>query len=131
MSLQSILAGDTVSVQQRAAVHRDASGGIQAGGWGVVAGISGSKKLADGTTASGPFIARVEDLSADQLTPFAMRGMSVDTVVYTQQAGIGMGMLITTSDNRKLLVEGVKYNRAIGGMPLFYEIRTSEYRPGA
>lgn len=119
MSLQSLLANDSVSATVRSASHRDASGGIQAGGFVAVAGLPTS------------FPARVEDLSAQQMQAYAMRGMVVDTVVYTQQSGLGAGMYLTTSDGRVLQVEGTKYNRAIGGMPAFFEVRCSEYRPGA
>ncbi len=116
MSLEALLSNDAVSVQQRAPTHRDASGGMQAGGWSdLYAGVS----------------ARVETASAMTQQYYAMRGMVVSETVYTQQAGIGTGMRLLTSDGRYLLVEGVRYRRQIGGMSAFYHVDCSEYRPGA
>lgn len=131
MSLQSLLANDTVTVQQRAASRRDASGGLAAGGWGAVPGMLPTTTLTNGSTASGPFNARVEDQTASQTLAYAMRGMNVGTVVFTQQGGIGAGMLFNTSDGRVLMVEGSISNRQLGGIPTYYQYVCSEYRVGA
>jgi hypothetical protein len=118
MSLQALLANDRITVQQRAANNRDASGGVAAGGWANVAGL-----------VSVP--ARVEDQGASTVMNYAMRGMEVDSIIYTQATGIGIGMLVLTSDGRKKLVTGVKNDRSLGSIPNYTEILCSEYRPGA
>ena len=131
MSLQSLLAADTITVQQRAAAHQDASGGIASGGWAAVPGLTPTGTNAAGETYSGPFPARVEDMSSSQIMAYAMRSMVVDSTIYSQTNGIGMGHLVTTSDGKKRVVVGAKTSRTLGSIPQFNEYLTTEYRPGA
>ena len=120
MSLEALLSVDSITVRRRprpaSAGQQDASGGIAVGGY---------QDLYTGVPA------RIEDMSASQTMPYALRGMLVDSTIYTQQTGIAEMDLIITSDGRKKLVEGVKYYRAIGNMPDYYAVICSEYRPGA
>ena len=115
MSLESLLSNDVVQVEKPAHL-KDRSGGAINEPWQPV-------------FSNVP--ARVEDMSARQMELWAMKGTEVSTTVYTQQTGIGKPMRLTTSDGRHLRVEGVKFNRAIGGMPDFYEVVCQEIRPGA
>ncbi len=62
---------------------------------------------------------------------YAMRGMSVDSLIFTQVDGVGEGMLVTTSEGRKKLVTGAKTDRTLGNIPQYNEILCTEYRPGA
>ena len=115
MSLEALLSNDTITVE-RPAHLKDRSGGAINEPW---------------QTVYSNVPARVEDMSARQIELWAMAGTLVTTTVYTQQTGIGKPMRITTSDGRHLRVEGVKFNRAIGGMPDFYEVICEEVRPGS
>lgn len=116
MSLEALLSGDTITIQSNVLTQTpDGSGGIP---------LDNYADLYTGVPA------RVEDSSASSVDAFGSWGQLVKTTVYTQQTGLAVKQLIVTSDGRKLVIDGVQYNRAIGNMPDFYTVSCSEYRPG-
>lgn len=117
MSLEALLENDTITVQTNASNNvPDSSGGVP---------LDNYVNLYTGVPA------RVEDSGAAPADAFGVWGQRIMTTVYTKQSGIAEKHLILTSDGRKLVVEGVQFNRAIGNMPNYYTVNCSEYRPGA
>ena len=116
MSLEALLENDTITIQTNATAQTpDTSGGIS---------------LDNYVNLYTSVPARVEDRSASGVDAFGVWGQLVKTTVYTKQTGLAVKQLIVTSDGRKLVIDGVKFNRAIGHMPNFYTVSCSEYRPG-
>ncbi len=117
MSLEALLANDSITVQTNVAtLAPDGSGGIP---------LDGYADLYTGVPA------RLEDAASSTGDAFNEWGQVNKTTIYTQQTGIAVKHLILTTDGRKLVVDGVNFRRGIGGMPDFYKVECTEYRPGA
>lgn len=115
MSLESLLSGDTMTVQTPNPITKDTSGAPK-------------RTFSDLYTA---VPCRIQDASSQVQDVYMMRDIEVKHQVFTQQAGIAPKHLLVSSDGRKAIVEGVKFRRAIGSMPDFYVVDAGEFRPGA
>lgn len=115
MSLASLLANDTITVQKPGGPNKDASGGF-------------SRTPAVDLYTS--VQARVLDAGSQQQLQYAQLQIQVSHVVLTEQAGIGNGHLILTSDGRTLRVTGVEKKRGLGGIETYYRVLCLESRPG-
>lgn len=115
MSLQSLLAADTATLE-RPTVTKDASGGQQRATWSeVAAGVP----------------CRVEDLSANAQLVYLQQNMLVTHLVTTQNGDGRVGDRWVTSDGRNLLVHGAMKVRGMGSIQTYYEYQCEELRPGA
>jgi hypothetical protein len=110
MSLEALLAGDSIVVEQPKATVDD-SGGFVVSPWDPVAS---------------DVPARVEAADGGLREMYAAQGMIVTHVVYTQLDAIRQGMRITTSDGLYLLVEGVMKQRQLGTIPTYYQIAAKQ-----
>lgn len=106
MSLESLLAGDTLTIESPLGTVDD-SGGPEVSPWtSFASAVPGRVEAADGSLRE----------------MYAAQGMVVSHVVYTQLDGIRQGFRITTSDGIYLLVEGVMKQRQLGTIPTYYQL---------
>lgn len=104
MSLEDLLAADTITVEQPQTTT-DAFGGLSPG-WD--------------SFAVGP--GRVEAASAGAREMYAAQGSVISHVVYTQIDGIRQGFRITTSTGVYLRVEGSMPSIQLGVISTFFAI---------
>lgn len=106
MSLEGLLAQDTITIQRPVIVSDDA-GGFNQNSWDTIA--SGVP-------------ARVDIMSGNQKMMFAQLQIEVSHTVYTQYTGLRNGDKILTSDNKKLRVVGITKRNAFGNIPLLVDV---------
>jgi hypothetical protein len=114
MSLEALLGEDRITVQTPSA-GQDGSAGMRR---------TPFVDLYSGVPA------RINDVSSSQRLQYAQLQITVTDNVYVQQPGIGNGMMIVTSDGRRLRVNGIQKLRALGGLDTFYKLLCEEVRPG-
>jgi len=108
MSLESLLAQDTITVE-RPVISSDGAGGFNQEIWSPVAvGV----------------LARVDIANGQQKSMFAQLQIEVSHTVFTQYGGIKNGDRITSSDGEIYRVVGISRRKAFGGIPEYYEIAT-------
>jgi head-tail adaptor len=105
VSLESLLAADTVTVQRPTNTKDAAAGRVTT--WAAV-------------YSNVP--ARVEDTNSHQRLAFAQTGLIVSHVVYTRQEGIQNGDRVIDSLGRVLRVVGFQFFRALGTIPSHWMI---------
>lgn len=108
MSLESLLAQDTITIQ-RPSVLSDDAGGFSNEVWNPVA-----------TNV----LARVDIANGQQKSMFAQLQIEVSHTIFTQYGGIANGDRIVSSDGEIYRVVGISRRKAFGGIPEYYEIAT-------
>ncbi len=113
MSLESLLDEDSISVEQQVVVQ-DTSGGPTRTWTTLYTGVP----------------ARVTDPTAQEKLQYLMLGTEAPHKIIHQQAGIGEGIRIRTSDGRLIKVHGTRKIRQEGGIDTYYQTMGTEWRPG-
>ena len=106
MSLESLLAEDTCTLQRQKVVA-DSSGGPTRPTW---------------TTVAESVPCKVEEASSAQRLQWAAMQIPVSHVVYTQRTDIQNGDRLLTSDGEYIRVNGVRRQRAMGGIAEYWII---------
>ena len=111
MSLESLLAADSMTVQ-RPASTADAAGGRVTSWPAVYSGVP----------------CRVQVANADQRTQFEQLEMKVTHQVFTQLADIENGDRMVISDGRTLRVVGDAKRQQLGTIPTFFMVMAEQIR---